>query len=426
VSATPPPDRTSRPGWRPQVTRVLSSGWLRPQTRSRKLVLYGVLALGLLLFPPAVQLLTGGGGDYLISEASDAGVYVLLALGLNVVVGYAGLLDLGYAAFFAIGSYTYAFLASDQLAYTPLHHALHLPFWLLLFVAVVVAAAFGVILGFPTLRLRGDYLAIVTLGFGEIVPRVFRNASIWTNGVNGIGALDVPSLPAWVTGPWAGVNFGIVNKFLLLDPLSYYVVIVVLIILSVWLIHNLYNSRFGRAWVAIREDEGAAAAMGLNPVAVKLKAFAIGASLAGFAGCYYAAKLSLVDPNSFSFVISVTVLIMVALGGMGSIPGVIIGALVMCYFNFNFLPNLPQTLVNIANSIGLSSLDNPHGGWPGLLSEGQNVEYMLFGVILLVIMLIRPEGLIPSAIRRQELAGDRSLRSKRRRRDLSGDRGQAQ
>ncbi len=416
MSVIPPPEEVPSVGRRQSITGLLSAGWLRRGRRSRKLILYGLLAILLLLFPPVVQALTGGGGDYLLSEVGDAGVYVLLALGLNVVIGYAGLLDLGYAAFFAIGSYTYAFLASDQLAYTPLHHAIHLPFWLLLFVAVVIAAGFGVLLGFPTLRLRGDYLAIVTLGFGEIVPRAFRNASIWTNGVNGIGALDIPSLPAWVTGPWAGVKLSIVNHFLLLDPLSYYVVIVLLIALSVWLIHNLYNSRFGRAWVAIREDEGAAAAMGLNPVAVKLKAFAIGASLAGFAGCYYAAKLSLVDPNSFSFVISVTVLIMVALGGMGSIPGVIVGALVMCYFNFNFLPNLPQTLVNIANSIGLSSLDGPHGAWPGLLSEGQNVEYMLFGLILLVIMLIRPEGLIPSAIRRQELAGDRSLRGKRKRR----------
>jgi ABC-type branched-subunit amino acid transport system permease subunit len=390
--------------------------WLHSRWRGnrRRVVFYAVLAFAVVLFPPVVQTLTGGGGDYLISEAADAGVYVLLALGLNVVIGYAGLLDLGYAAFFAIGSYTYAIFASGQLAYTPIHHAVHLPFWLLLFVAMFVAGGFGILLGFPTLRLRGDYLAIVTLGFGEIVPRIFRNASVWTNGINGIGGVDIPTLPFWVNGPWAGLGFGVVKNFQLIDPLSYYVLMVILVVACVVLIHNLYNSRFGRAWVAIREDEGAAASMGVNPVRVKLMAFAIGASLAGFAGCYYAAKLSLVDPNSFSFVVSVTVLIMVALGGMGSIPGVIAGALVMSFLNFNLLPNLPQTVVNIANSVGLGALDNPHGGWPGLLSEAQNSEYLVFGVILLLIMLRRPEGLIPSAIRRQELKSDRAVRSMRK------------
>ena len=196
----------------------------------------------------------------------------------------------------------------------------------------------------------------------------------------------------WLNGPWAGLNLGFVRNFLFLDPVSYYVLMVFLVVGCVILVHNLYNSKFGRAWVAIREDERAAAAMGLNPVSIKLLAFAIGASLSGFAGCYYAAKLSLVDPTEFSFVVSVTVLIMVALGGMGSIPGVIAGALLLYYFEFNLLPGLPQMAVTLAGDLGLGYLNQPRGGWPGLAGEAENVEYLCFGIILLLIMLLRPEG----------------------------------
>src|SRR5712671_5957118 len=159
------------------------------------------MGAGALFYPAIVQFATGGSGDYLVGLAADAGIYVLLAIGLNVVVGFAGLLDLGYAAFFAIGAYTYAFLASDHMRVTPLGEPIHVSFWIVLIIAMFVAASFGVILGAPTLRLRGDYLAIVTLGFGEIVPRVFRNASGWTSGVNGISALDIPTLPLWLQGP---------------------------------------------------------------------------------------------------------------------------------------------------------------------------------------------------------------------------------
>ena len=382
------------------MRRQLSSmKWLRNRTA----MFYVILGLLVLTFPGLVQVATGGSGDHYVSEAGDAGVYVLLAIGLNVVVGYAGLLDLGYAAFFAIGSYTYAFFASNQLAFTPAHHAIHLPFWLLLFVGMVIAAGFGVALGFPTLRLRGDYLAIVTLGFGEIVPRVFRNVPVWTAGVNGIGGLDVPVLPVWVNGPWAGLDFGVVRNFQLLDPTSYYVLMVVLLTGSIIAIHNLYDSRLGRAWVAIREDENAAAAMGINPVAIKLLAFAIGAAFSGFAGSYYGAKLSLVDPESFSFIVSVTVLIMVALGGMGNIPGVIVGALVMSYLLFDLLPNLPETASSVAGFLGLSSLNTAKGDWPGLVDEVQRLRYVVFGLILLLVMILRPEGLIPSSTRRMEL-----------------------
>src|SRR2546423_939242 len=172
---------------------------------------YSTALLIAVLFPETVQLLTGGAGGSLVGLAGDAGVYVILALGLNVVVGFAGLLDLGYAAFFAIGAYTYGILASHQMSSTALHHDIHVPFWLVLFIAMAIAAVFGVVLGAPTLRLRGDYLAIVTLGFGEIVPRVFRNLGDWTGGVNAISAIDSPKLPAWIDGPWDnGVDFSLI------------------------------------------------------------------------------------------------------------------------------------------------------------------------------------------------------------------------
>src|SRR5450631_3717616 len=168
---------------------------VRENARNPNAIAYAAMAVGAVSFPGIVQFATGGNADYLVSLAADGGVFMLMAIGLNVVVGFAGLLDLGYAAFFAIGSYTYAILASDHLSITPLGHSVHLPFWIVLFVAMFVAAGAGVLLGAPTLRLRGDYLAIVTLGFGEIVPQVFSNGGVWTGGVPGMSALDVPTLP---------------------------------------------------------------------------------------------------------------------------------------------------------------------------------------------------------------------------------------
>jgi len=178
---------------------------LRERIRDRDQAIYGILFLGALVFPMATLFITGGSTAY-ISQAAHAGTWVLLAIGLNVVVGFAGLLDLGYAAFFAIGAYTYALFASSQLGTSPLHHNFHLPFFLMLIIGMLVAASFGALLGFPTLRLRGDYLAIVTLGFGEIVPVLSYNLPQWTGGINAIGGIDQPWLPAWITGPWAGAN----------------------------------------------------------------------------------------------------------------------------------------------------------------------------------------------------------------------------
>ncbi|HTD36970.1 MAG TPA: hypothetical protein VK669_05625 [Candidatus Limnocylindrales bacterium] len=295
---------------------------------------------------------------------ADAGAFVLLALGLNIVVGFAGLLDLGYAAFFAIGSYAFAMLASPQFG-------IHVPFWLLVFVAAGIAAVFGILLGAPTLRLRGDYLAIVTLGFGEIVPQTFLNLTQWTGGPNGIGSLDQPV--------FFGLRFGF-------NPLPYYFLILALIALAVWVASNLRHSRLGRAWMAIREDELAAAHMGINTTTTKLAAFAMGASFSGLAGCAYASKLQLVSPDQFGFNVSVFILAMLVLGGMGNIPGVIVGSLILSALERFILPQGTNFLHGLGLNIDLT-----------------NSRFLIYGAILVLMMLFRPEGLIPSRERKAEL-----------------------
>jgi branched-chain amino acid transport system permease protein len=301
-------------------------------------------------------------------------VFILLALGLNIVVGYAGLLDLGYAAFFAIGAYTYAILASG-------HYNIHLAFWPLLIIAAVVAAVFGVILGAPTLRLRGDYLAIVTLGFGEIVPRVVLNIEPVTGGVNGLSGLDQPKLPG--IGPFQEVVFGY-------NPVPYYYTIVLVIALSVILIRNLQFSRLGRAWQAIREDELAAASMGINTVTTKLLAFAMGATTAGLAGVFNASKLTIVSPEQFLFAVSFIVLAMIILGGMGNIWGVAAGAFIVYLIQVQGLKQLNK----IVELLGIPLLKD---------INFTDYQFLLFGAALVLMMLFRPEGLFPSQRRRREL-----------------------
>jgi ABC-type branched-subunit amino acid transport system permease subunit len=319
---------------------------------------------------------------------ADAGVFVLLAIGLNVVVGLAGLLDLGYAAFFAIGAYTMAYGASG-------YSGLDTPFWIMIVVGAFVAAIFGLLLGAPTLRLRGDYLAIVTLGFGEIVPVVFLNADTYTNGTNGITGIAQPSLYGL-----AGVNgFGFTN------PWPYYITVLVIITVVTMLVYRLQDSRLGRAWVALREDELAAASMGINTVSTKLLAFAIGASTAGLAGVFYASKLSSVTPDQFGFTVSFTALAMVVLGGMGNTWGVILGAFIIYEIQSQGLKQLDA----FAKSLNVPPI--PLG--PITIDLGTinffNYQYLLYGLALVLMMLLRPEGLFPSRRRRQELheaAGD--------------------
>jgi len=356
------------------VRRISGRGILA-FSRERKIP-YLLLGIGLIIFP-IVDTYTPN-----VDFVGDAGRWILLALGLNIVVGYAGLLDLGYAAFFAIGSYSFAILASPQFG-------IHISFWLLLLVAALVAAMFGIVLGAPTLRLRGDYLAIVTLGFGEIVPRVIRNASKFTGGVNGIVGTDQPMIPAFLG--FHGYSFG-------LNPVPYYYLMLVIIVITILLIRNLRNSRLGRAWMAVREDEVAAAATGINTVTTKLLAFALGASFSGFAGSYYASKLFIVTPETFSFVVSVTVLLMVVLGGMGNIRGVIVGALVIYAIQAYVLVQLPGWIASATQALDIGFLNNVD-----ISGYVQRSSILIFGVILVVIMLLRPQGLIPSAQRKVEL-----------------------
>ncbi len=321
---------------------------------------------------------------------AQAGVWVLLAVGLNVVVGLAGLLDLGYAAFFAIGAYTYAYGASP-------FSGNHIPFWPMLLVGAAVAAVFGLLLGAPTLRLRGDYLAIVTLGFGEIVPVVFNNSDQYTNGTNGITALYQPTVP--LTGPldpsilFGHTSFGFGN------PVPYYITVAVIIALAMALLYRLQDSRLGRAWMAVREDELAAASMGINTVTTKLLAFAIGASTSGLAGVYLSSKLAIVSPPQFSFTVSFTVLAMVVLGGMGNIWGVAAGAFVVYEIQ-------SQGLKQLNNFFATSGIPPIHLGFINIdLSSINflNYQYLLYGLALVGMMLLRPEGLFPSRRRKAEL-----------------------
>ena len=299
----------------------------------------------------------------------NAGVLILLALGLNVVIGMAGLLDLGYAAFFAIGAYFYAFGASP-------FTGLHVPFLLLLFLGAICAALFGIVLGAPTLRLRGDYLAIVTLGFGEIVPILFLNLSKYTQGTNGITGIDRPSI--------LGVHFPGIDQTL------YYVLMVIVVTITMILMYRVQNSRLGRAWMAIREDELAAAANGINTVTTKLLAFAIGATTAGFAGVLNASKLTIVDPSQFLFTVSFTVGTVVVLGGMGNIWGVAIGAFLI----YQIQSVLLKQLNAFFDVVPLPIL--------GEINFTQ-FQFLLFGIALVLMMLYRPEGLFPERRRAREL-----------------------
>ncbi|TMD39058.1 MAG: hypothetical protein E6J04_00770 [Chloroflexi bacterium] len=354
---------------------------------------YIILIVAFLLFYPVIDpFLFGSGTNGRLAGYGDAGYYVILALGLNIVVGFAGLLDLGYVAFFAIGAYTWGIFGSTQLTnvlnITAINaHLLSILFWPMLIVAALVAAFFGVLLGAPTLRLRGDYLAIVTLGFGEIVPIVFLELDKYTNGTNGIVGVNSPSFP--------GIDWSIIT------PAPYYYLILALIALSIFVNVRLRDSRLGRAWIAIREDEIAAASSGVNLVATKLFAFGTGAFFAGLAGAFHAAKLGQVSPDNFSFGDSVIYLAMVVIGGIGSIPGVIVGALAVYSINELILAQL-DTLAADPNNL-LFAVKN------FIVSHGiqgftfGNIRNLVFGIVLVVIMIYRPEGLIPSARRKREL-----------------------
>jgi ABC-type branched-subunit amino acid transport system permease subunit len=351
---------------------------------------YLILIVVFVLFYPVLDpFLFGFGTDGRLAGYGDAGYYVILALGLNIVVGFAGLLDLGYVAFFAIGTYAWGIIGSTQLTnvlnLAPINpHLLSALFWPMIIGAALIAAFFGVLLGLPTLRLRGDYLAIVTLGFGEIVPIVFLELDKYTNGPNGIVGVYSPAFP--------GANW--------LTATPYYYLILALIALTIFVNIRLRDSRLGRAWIAIREDEIAAASSGINLRNTKLLAFGAGAFFSGVAGAYHAAKLGGVSPDNFSLGDSIIFLAMVVIGGIGSIPGVIVGALAVYSINELLLAQLDSLAADPSNP--LFAIHNAIASVFTGFTFG-NIRNLIFGILLVVIMIFRPEGLIPSARRRREL-----------------------
>jgi len=284
---------------------------------------------------------------YHLDLLTNVGIYALLAMGLNVVVGLTGLLNLGYAAFFAIGAYSYA-LAN-------LHW--HWPFWMGLPFAGMVSMLFGFLIGIPSIRVRGDYLAITTLGFGEIVRIAFNNLDAWTGGPNGLLGISRPK--------FFGYAFSV-------NPTPYYYLVLVLLASTAFLLFRMCNSKIGRALVAIREDELAASCMGVPALHVKLVAFGVSSFIAGLAGCVFAAKQTIITPDSFDFVLSVLLLAMVVLGGLGNIWGAMLGALVL-------------------------------GILPELLRGFAVYRMLIFGVIMILMMIFRPQGILGSQIIRREL-----------------------
>jgi branched-chain amino acid transport system permease protein len=346
----------------------------------------------LVALPFAVEALLGRAWVRIIDVSL---LFVMLALGLNIVVGYAGLLDLGYVAFFAVGAYTYALLASP-------HFNVHLSFIVLLPCGALVAAIFGVVLGAPTLKLRGDYLAIVTLGFGEII-RIFLNnlnrpINI-TNGPQGVTLIDPISVAGQAlnrTFTLGGVSFTSLH--------SYYFVLLIGALGAMTICGRLENSRIGRAWIAIREDELAARAMGINTRNIKLLAFAMGATFGGVSGGLFASFQGFVSPESFTLYDSIMILCMVVLGGMGNIAGVVLGATIL-----TVLPELLRAVGPLQYS------------WFGrIVVDPADLRMLLFGVALVAMMLLRPAGLLPSKTRKRELSAGREPPARERRASRHG------
>lgn len=317
---------------------------------SKQILRFGLLGLGIVVLLALPWML----GLFLSEVLDNVGLFLLMGLGLNIVVGFAGLLDLGYVAFYAIGAYTAGVLTSPELSTGVIPS-----WWLVLPIAVTVTALAGVTLGVPVLKMRGDYLAIVTLGFGEIIRLLALSDFLkpWLGGAQGIQRIARPDIP------FLQINW---------NPQTIYYLFLAGCALVIFVAVRVKNSRLGRAWMAVREDEDVAQAMGINLVATKLLAFGMGASFGGLAGAIFATKLESAYPHSFNFLVSINVLSLIIIGGMGSIPGVIVGALALV-------------------------------GLPELLREFAEFRYLIYGMVLVVMMLVRPEGLIPEARRAEEL-----------------------
>lgn len=350
-------------------------------------VVLGIVALGVVL--PYFGTLN----PFYIDVATQAGIFTALALGLNVVVGFAGLLDLGYVAFFAVGAYAWGIFSTPQIseinpAWSPVDPVMFYPF---LIIGLILGLITGVLLGLPVLRLRGDYLAIVTLGFGEVIRVVANNLDRpvnVTNGSQGIRAIERP--PLIIVDQIR--NFGVVADDNRLYQLFFYYLVLIIVLLTVMVVARLKHSRIGRAWEAIREDEVAAVAQGIPRVRMKLMAFAIGASFAGVMGVVFASKQLFINPPTFDLLRSINILAMVILGGMGSIPGAMLGAIIVTMLDLQILPRIAAVLRE-AQAAGAPI--------PRQFDPTQ-YQRLLFGLLLVVMMIFRPEGLWPDERRREE------------------------
>jgi branched-chain amino acid transport system permease protein len=356
----------------------------------KKYLYFALAAIGLIVLPILLQPL----GNFWVRVCASALLYVMLAIGLNIVVGYAGLLDLGFVAFYAVGAYMFGLLASPHLAENfewvlqAFPDGMHTPLWFVIPLAALLAAMTGALLGAPTLKLRGDYLAIVTLGFGEIIRVLMNNLEHpvnITNGPRGITGIDSVSI--------AGHSFSEPIEFLgitFAPTAQYYYLFLVLVVFSVIVSSRLADSRIGRAWMAIREDEIAAKAMGINTRNMKLLAFAMGATFGGVSGAMFAAFQGFISPESFSLMESVMIVAMVVLGGLGHLPGVILGAVLLSV--------LPEFFRWVSTALDLQQLT---GGRldPAILRQ------LLIALAMIIIMLLRPKGLWPSPEHGKSLQG---------------------
>lgn len=393
------------------ITSFLSLYFFKADLRFKLLV--GAL-LALVIIP-----VVGVRNIFYLEVIFQISVFAALALGLNIVVGFAGLLDLGYVAFYAVGAYLWAFFGSQQyyvLHYAPGTQPSDLPFllpgdafFLFLLLGIIVAALVGILLGLPVLRVRGDYLAIVTLGFGEVIRVMANNLDKplnFTNGPQGITPIQRPTMPDFVVDGFNTVFRSIVGHDVSpadMYNLMFYVLALMVIIVIIFVTRRLDDSKMGRAWTAVREDETAAIAQGIPLVRTKLSAFAVGASFAGIMGVLLAANRTFISPESFSFMQSIGVLAMVILGGAGSIPGVILGAATITILNLQVLQGFSLYLNELRQSDAIIPIIN--FAWKDLSTQLDPAKYqrMLFGLILILMMIFRPGGLIPATRRKRKL-----------------------
>lgn len=351
-------------------------------------------SIAVFLLVIVIPFATSGGTsrESYMEVATQCGIYVAMALGLNIVVGFAGLLDMGFIAFFAVGAYTYGIFATGQANNFISGELFPLSgesFWIFILIGGFIAGIFGILLGLPVLRVKGDYLAIVTLGFGEIIRIIFNNLEKpvnITNGAMGLSSIRPPDL------------FGFQFTF----PHQFYFIVIGILLIVIFAVRRLEHSRLGRSWKAVRENEIAAQSMGIPLIRTKLMAFAIGASFSGMMGVVFAAKQTFIDPTSFTLIESITILVMVVLGGMGSVPGVILGASLVTILNLQVLTEFTSWLNQLSQQ-GILEV-------PNALSPSK-MQRFIFGMILILVAIFRPNGLIAAKNRKlpKEVVQDPSL-----------------